>query len=170
MVLAATCQQAVGYQMSLLKGENNVFETVVVDEAARANPLDLFIPMALAERRIILVGDHRQLPHILDQEIESDLDSDVSAKTQEMLRTSLFERLFAQLRERERADGIKRTVTLDVQYRMHPVLGGFISDTFYAPSGEGFSSGRPAGDFAHNLTRYDGAVAACVASRVSHLR
>ena len=168
VVLAATCQQAVGYQMSLLKGENNVFETVVVDEAARANPLDLFIPMALAERRIILVGDHRQLPHILDQEIESDLDSDVSAKTQEMLRTSLFERLFAQLRERERADGIKRTVTLDVQYRMHPVLGDFVSDTFYAPHGEGFSSGRPPGDFAHNLTRYDGAVAAWVDVPIGH--
>lgn len=160
VVLAATCQQAVGYQMSLRKGENNVFETVVVDEAARANPLDLFIPMALAERRIILVGDHRQLPHILDHEIESDLDSDVSAKTNEMLRTSLFQRLFAQLRQRERADGIKRTVTLDVQYRMHPVLGDFVSDTFYAPHGEGFSSGRPPEEFAHDLTRYDGAVAA----------
>ena len=168
VVLAATCQQAAGYQMSLLKGDSNVFETVVVDEAARANPLDLFIPMALAERRIILVGDHRQLPHILDQEIESDLDSDVSAKTQEMLKTSLFQRLFAQLRERERADGIKRTVTLDVQYRMHPVLGDFVSDTFYAPHGEGFSSGRPPEDFAHNLTRYDGAVAAWVEVPLGH--
>lgn len=167
-VLAATCQQAVGYQMSQLKGEHNVFETVVVDEAARANPLDLFIPMALAERRIILVGDHRQLPHILDQEIEADLDSDVSAKTQELLKTSLFERLFAQLRERERADGIKRTVTLDVQYRMHPVLGDFVSDTFYAPHGEGFSSGRPPEDFPHNLTRYDGAVAAWVNVPLGH--
>jgi hypothetical protein len=160
VVLAATCQQAVGHQMSELKGENNVFDTVVVDEAARANPLDLFIPMALAERRIILVGDHRQLPHILDHEIESDLDSDVSAKTQEMLQTSLFQRLFAQLRERERVDGIKRTVTLDVQYRMHPVLGDFVSDTFYGPHGEGFASGRPPEEFAHNLTRYDDAVAA----------
>ncbi len=161
VVLAATCQQAVGYQMNLRKGDN-VFETVVVDEAARANPLDLFIPMSLAERRIILVGDHRQLPHILDHEIESDLDSDVTEKTQEMLRTSLFQRLFAQLRQRERADGIKRTVTLDVQYRMHPVLGQFVSDTFYAPRGEGFTSGRPAEDFAHTLPRYDGAVAAWV--------
>lgn len=168
VVLAATCQQAVGYQMSLLKGESNVFETVVVDEAARANPLDLFIPMSLAERRIILVGDHRQLPHILDQEIESDLESDVSTKTEEMIRTSLFERLFAQLRERERADGIKRTVTLDVQYRMHPVLGAFVSDTFYAPHGEGFSSGRPPGDFDHNLMRYDGAVAAWVDMPIGH--
>lgn len=168
VVLAATCQQAVGHQMSLLKGENNVFETVVIDEAARANPLDLFIPMALAEKRIILVGDHRQLPHILDQEIENDLDSDVSTKTQEMIRTSLFERLFAQLKERELADGVKRTVTLDVQYRMHPVLGQFVSDTFYAAHGEGFSSGRPSGDFAHNLTLYDSAVAAWVDLPMGH--
>ncbi|MDF1552528.1 MAG: AAA domain-containing protein [Deferrisomatales bacterium] len=168
VVLAATCQQAVGYQMSLRKGESNVFETVVVDEAARANPLDLFIPMALAERRIILVGDHRQLPHILDHEIENDLDADVSAKTQEMLRTSLFQRLFAQLQERERSDGIKRTVTLDVQYRMHPVLGDFVSDTFYAPYGEGFSSGRPPEEFAHNLTSYEGAVAAWVDVPLGH--
>jgi len=162
VVLAATCQQAVGYQMNLRKGDNNVFDTVVVDEAARANPLDLFIPMSLAERRIILVGDHRQLPHILDHEIESDLDSDVTEKTQEMLRTSLFQRLFAQLRQRERADGIKRTVTLDVQYRMHPVLGQFVSDTFYGPHGEGFTSGRPATDFTHSLAPYEGAVAAWV--------
>jgi superfamily I DNA and/or RNA helicase len=161
-VLAATCQQAVGYQMNLRKGDNNVFDTVVVDEAARANPLDLFIPMSLAERRIILVGDHRQLPHILDHEIESDLDSDVTEKTQEMLRTSLFQRLFAQLRQRERADGIKRTVTLDVQYRMHPVLGQFVGDTFYGPHGEGFTSGRPATDFTHSLAPYEGAVAAWV--------
>ena len=164
VVLAATCQQAVGYHMNQRKGDNNVFETVVVDEAARANPLDLFIPMALAERRIILVGDHRQLPHILDHEIENDLDSDVSEKTREMLRTSLFQRLFGQLRERERADGIKRTVTLDVQYRMHPALGRFVSDTFYASydEGEGFTSGRPETDFAHELTKYGGAIAAWV--------
>ena len=168
VVLAATCQQAVGHQMSQLKGENNVFETVIIDEAARANPLDLFIPMALAERRIILVGDHRQLPHILDYEIESDLDSDVEEKTQKMLRTSLFQRLFTQLREREREDGIKRTVTLDVQYRMHPVLGAFVSDTFYAPHGEPFTSGRPAEDFAHNLMRYNGAVAAWVDVPLGH--
>ena len=162
VVLAATCQQAVGHQMGDLKGGDNVFDTVVIDEAARANPLDLFIPMALAERRIVLVGDHRQLPHILDHEIESELDSDVAEKTQQVLQTSLFERLFAELRERERADGVKRTVTLDVQYRMHPVLGDFISEAFYRPHGEGFSSGRRPEELAHNLVRYEGAVAAWV--------
>lgn len=163
VVLAATCQQAVGYQMTERKG-TEPFDTVVVDEAARANPLDLFIPMSLAERRIVLVGDHRQLPHILDNEIESDLDSDVTEKTREMLRTSLFQRLFSVLKAREASDGVKRTVTLDTQYRMHPVLGEFVSDTFYAPHGdsERFGSGRPAAEFAHSLGRYDVAVAAWV--------
>jgi len=52
-----------------LKGGDG-YDTVVVDEAARANPLDLFIPLAKAKRRIILVGDHRQLPHIIDRELE----------------------------------------------------------------------------------------------------
>jgi hypothetical protein len=154
VVLAATCQQSVSYKMKERKGEDIFFDTVIVDEAARANPLDLFIPMALAERRIILVGDHRQLPHILDHEIENDLESDSSEKTKEMLGKSLFQRLFAQLRERERMDGIKRTVTLDTQYRMHPVLGSFVSETFYAPYGEGFNSGKPPQDFIHNLTCY----------------
>lgn len=162
VVLAATCQQAVGYQMSKLKGDNVVFETVVVDEAARANPLDLFIPMSLAERQIILVGDHRQLPHILEHEIEIDLEKSVTEKTKVMLRKSLFERLFTAMREREIADGIKRTVTLDVQYRMHPLLGSFISDTFYKPYGEAFESGRDATEFVHNLEPYGKAVAAWV--------
>jgi hypothetical protein len=164
VVLAATCQQAVGYQMSTVKGESRAFDTVVVDEAARANPLDLFIPMALAKRRIILVGDHRQLPHILDQEIEHDLESGVNQKTQDMLKKSLFQRLFQTMREREKKDGIKRTITLDVQYRMHPVLGSFVSDTFYKPHGdhEAFESGRHENDFQHSLSRYKGAVAAWV--------
>lgn len=160
VVLAATCQQAVGFQMSLQKGEQSVFANVIVDEAARANPLDLFIPMALAERRIILVGDHRQLPHILEPDVEGQLELSVSDETRKALRRSLFQRLFESMREREAADGIKRTVTLDVQYRMHPILGAFVSDTFYAPYGEAFRSERPADQFEHDLPGYHPHVAA----------
>ena len=162
VVLAATCQQAVGFQMSLQKGEQSVFANVIVDEAARANPLDLFIPMALAERRIILVGDHRQLPHILEPDVEGQLELSVSDETRKALRRSLFQRLFESMREREAADGIKRTVTLDVQYRMHPVLGAFVSDTFYAPYGEAVRSEKPAEQFEHGLPGYQPHVAAWV--------
>lgn len=162
VVLAATCQQSVGFQMSKAKGEDTVFANVIVDEAARANPLDLFIPMSRAERRIILVGDHRQLPHILEPDIESQLEHSVSDATTAALRRSLFERLFQAMKEREAKDGIKRTVTLDKQYRMHPVLGSFVSDAFYAPYGEGFESPRRPEEFVHDLPGYAGRVAAWV--------
>ena len=163
VVLAATCQQAVGKQMERTTGSvDSVFETVIIDEAARANPLDLFIPMSKAERRIILVGDHRQLPHILEEDVERQLCSSSQA-TQDALKKSLFERLFKQLQEWEKRDGIKRTVTLDTQYRMHPVLGEFVSRTFYEYHGEtSIKAGRHENDFYHGLPGYQGKVAAWI--------
>lgn len=156
-VLGATCQQSASNSMADLKSIENrssvVFNTVIVDEAARANPLDLFIPMSMGEKRIILVGDHKQLPHILEPELEQDLISQESLDESLIkgLRESLFARLFRQMKELERKDGVKRTVTLDRQYRMHPVLGDFISQQFY--DGE-LKSGLPASNFKHGLVQY----------------
>jgi hypothetical protein len=163
VVLAATCQQSSGKQMQLATGsDDTVFETVIVDEAARANPLDLFIPMSKAERRIILVGDHRQLPHILEEDIERQLGQSTEA-TKNALKKSLFERLFVQMKELEKLDGIKRTVTLDTQYRMHPILGDFISRTFYEYHGEpAIRAGKPEEEFVHNLPGYENVVAAWI--------
>lgn len=72
------------------------FDNVIVDEAARANPLDLFIPMSFAKRRIILVGDHRQLPHLLDPDVER-ARTTVREQEQHALKQSLFQRLFENL-------------------------------------------------------------------------
>jgi len=156
MVLAATCQQSVGNAMTEAKsGEDMVFHTVIVDEAARANPLDLLIPMALADRRIILVGDHRQLPQLLEPDLERQMRATLDAEMQEALERSLFERLFQELQEREKRDGIKRTITLDTQYRMHPVLGQFVSDQFYPPN-EAFDSGHKPENFAHQIVLANG--------------
>ena len=46
---------------------------------------------------------------------------------------------------------LRRTVMLRRQYRMHPVLGDFVSQQFYEGTLE---NGRPASDFAHGLARY----------------
>ena len=169
-IVGATCQQSAGKAMSNLKelsdldaSEGIEFDTVVIDEAARANPLDLFVPMAMARRRIILVGDHRQLPHLVQRELEDELISrqsltEAQAKAYEQ---SLFERLVKQLREQEKVDNIKRVVMLDTQYRMHPTLGDFISKQFYESEGlDVLHSGRPAEDFAHALPGYQGKCAA----------
>ena len=152
MVLAATCQQSVSRPMADAKsGEDTVFRTVIVDEAARSNPLDLLIPMSLAERRIILVGDHRQLPHLLEPDIEREIERSVQEETRSALQQSLFEKLFTELRKREKSDGVKRTVTLNTQYRMHPLLGRFVSEQFYESYGEGFGSPRTEEEFAHDV-------------------
>lgn len=163
-VLAATCQQSVGqamqrYRRGEPKESSLDFDTVVVDEASRSNPLDLLIPLSLARRRIILVGDHRQLPHMLEPNVEKKLNQS-SSETQDYLRMSLFERLFRHLQDLQKQDGIQRTITLDRQYRMHPILGEFVSDTFYKPYGEGFHSDHlnPI-EYAHEVRDYLGKVA-----------
>ena len=169
-IVGATCQQAASKAMSSLKelsdleaSEGIEFDTVVIDEAARANPLDLFVPMAMARRRIVLVGDHRQLPHLVQRELEDELISkqsltEAQAKAYEQ---SLFERLVKQLTEQEKVDNIKRVVMLDTQYRMHPTLGDFISKQFYESEGlDILHSGRPAQDFAHAIPGYQGRCAA----------
>jgi len=135
VVLAATCQQSDGKEMKFVtENPNHVFETVIVDEAARANPLDLFIPMAKAERRIILVGDHKQLPHVLEREIEQSLNKNGDETIKEIYGKSLFERLWTSLPKQTAIDGIERTVQLRDQFRMHPIIGQFVSDHFYAES------------------------------------
>ncbi|PHS64292.1 MAG: hypothetical protein COB09_07895 [Thalassobium sp.] len=156
MVVGATCQQAAGNQMASLKAiagleDNGIdFDTVIVDEAARANPLDLFIPMSMASRRIILVGDDRQLPHMLEPDIEGQLQEEHQLTEQQLLafRSSLFERLRLKLQELQKQDGTQRVVMLDTQFRMHPVLGDFVSQQFYEAEGmEKVKSGRDAKDF-----------------------
>ena len=143
MVVGATCQQAAGRQMASLKAvqaiddEGIEFETVIVDEAARANPLDLFVPMSMAKRRIVLVGDDRQLPHMLEPEVETQLQEEhaLTALQLEAFRSSLFQRMRLMLLELEKKDDIRRVVMLDTQFRMHQVLGDFVSAQFYETVG-----------------------------------
>jgi len=159
---AATCQQSVNKKMQITKGigeyENMEYEYVIVDEAARVSPRDLMIPMAQG-RRIILVGDHRQLPHLVDDEVARQMDEGETGEDETAwLKKSMFQYLFSErLKALEQKDGKTRCVTLDTQYRMHPVLGDFISRNFYErfDPDEKFKSGRPEIDFDHDLPGTD---------------
>ena len=156
MVVGATCQQAAGREMANLKQVSNLdstdieFDTVVIDEAARANPLDLFVPMSMAKRRVVLVGDDRQLPHMLEPDIEGHLQEEHQLTELQLaaFRSSLFERMRIKLIDLERKDNIRRVVMLDTQFRMHPLLGDFVSKQFYEAVGLGqIRPGRDAADF-----------------------
>ena len=125
-VTAATCQQAmeVGRQAT-----NRDYDLVIVDEAARANPLDLLIPMSMG-RRVILVGDHKQLPQMLDPDVVRQFENDDRMKDLDVLRQSLFERLY-RFFDRP-GSSVRRTARLSKQYRMNPVIGEFASSSFYS--------------------------------------
>lgn len=124
-VVAATCQQS----MEVGRYANNVvYDLVVVDEAARANPLDLLIPMSMG-KKVILVGDHKQLPHMLDPEVVKQFESDSRLEELGILKQSLFERLYRMFDNPD--NRVKRTARLSLQYRMNPIIEEFASDNFY---------------------------------------
>lgn len=164
-VYGATTQQSEGGEIRRAKkaGDMQDYDTVVIDEAARCGPRDLLIPMTKARRRIILVGDHRQLPQIVNDEIIRQMEqasatddtatanASTEEKVDELLKISMFKYMFSQLKKMEKTDGIQRTITLDAQYRMHPLLGNFVSRKFYEDYGEGFRSPLPAELFDHSL-------------------
>lgn len=148
-VYAATTQQSVANDIAHAKGLKNSdgisYDTVIVDEAARVNPGDLMIPLSQAKNRIILVGDHRQLPHIYDEEIFESLqkNSDLGDNLSHVEMT-MFQHLLEKAKQLTKQDKIPRFITLDNQYRMHPLLGEFVSRNFYDKYGESF--GSPLGD------------------------
>ena len=122
MTTAATCQAS----MDLREGVDKTYDLVIIDEAARANPLDLFIPMSMG-RKIILVGDHKQLPHMLEPDVLKLLTDDPKFKDIPEIEKSLFERLFEMFSKGQKP----KAIPLTKQFRMHPEICSFVSDSFY---------------------------------------
>ncbi len=152
---AATTQQSKSETFIKILGSKNFgFDYVIVDEAARANPLDLFIPMTLAKKKVILVGDHKQLPQLVDQNILEQMEEepDKLHQLKQYMEESLFESLWNYLRS-ERNDGIERTVTLNIQYRMPKKLGDFVSASFY-DSGTKIITEKNPEECKHLVSRY----------------
>lgn len=118
---AATCQQSANKRLSVsMNGFDEEYDFVIVDEAARSNPLDLLIPMSMG-RKIILVGDHKQLPHMVERDVVQAVAKRAEHRNVEsILEESLFMRLNAAVSETDKKLGIARTAMLSEQYRMHP--------------------------------------------------
>ncbi len=146
------------HDKALKEKETPYFDSVIVDEAAKANPLELLMVMALAKERIILVGDDRQLPHYLDDEIGKKLEDesqDVKDEIEKALKDSMFKKLKERAQKLKELDNKERFITLNKQYRMHPLLGQLVSGVFYEPHNEGFESPLEEEHFKHNLRNLD---------------
>ena len=121
------------------------FSTVIQDESSKATPAELSLPLVYGKKNIV-IGDHRQLPPLLDKEefmlsfdflldrTEKDdekkklkqLKSFVNKHFKEM-EISHFERLFDRI-----DDSLKGKFNL--QYRMHPDINEVIKQ-FYIKDG-----------------------------------
>ena len=118
-VVAATCVGLGG-----IKGAESVpFDLCIVDEASRATATELLIPMALS-KRIVLVGDDRQLPPFVDEAISRPAVLKQHRLSKDDITTSLFARLAHELPK-------DNVVELTKQHRMQPAIGRLVSECFY---------------------------------------
>jgi superfamily I DNA and/or RNA helicase/predicted RNA-binding protein with RPS1 domain len=150
------------------------FNVVVQDEASKATPAELSLPLIYGKKSVI-IGDHRQLPPNLDREDilyklhyqqMQELDLDVQREIKQLedfvrnnfdqLEKSHFERLYQQAQ-----NSIKGI--FHYQYRMHPDINDVIKQ-FYTKDGGlecGLTEPKDLGvndvDFENNLfSRYHG--------------
>ena len=107
---------------------DNLYDWVIVDEAARSISSELAIAMQ-SGTRILLVGDHKQLPPLYSDEHKNALARRLGiSKRGEELDQALgsdFERVFLS------EYGKQTCATLKTQYRMAPAIGSLVSACFY---------------------------------------
>jgi regulator of nonsense transcripts 1 len=109
-VICTTCVSAGDPRLAAFR-----FRSVLMDEATQATEPEAMIPIVHGCKQLVFVGDHCQLGPVIT-------DKRAAAAG---LGQSMFERLIAL--------GI-RPIRLVVQYRMHPAMSEFPSNTFYEGS------------------------------------
>lgn len=97
------------------------FDVVIIDEASKSTPPDIILPM-LKGRKIILVGDHKQLPPFIDQNAYDEIEED-DDQLKKLIKVSLFEELY------EKSGTDMRTYAFQA-YRMHKDIAALINQ-FY---------------------------------------
>eukprot|EP00331_Platyophrya_macrostoma_P020281 CAMPEP_0176468904 /NCGR_PEP_ID=MMETSP0127-20121128/39421_1 /TAXON_ID=938130 /ORGANISM="Platyophrya macrostoma, Strain WH" /LENGTH=1177 /DNA_ID=CAMNT_0017862663 /DNA_START=106 /DNA_END=3639 /DNA_ORIENTATION=+ len=106
-VVCCTCSGAGDQRLSKFS-----FRYVLIDESTQATEPEVLIPIVMGAKQIVLVGDHCQMGPVI-----------VCKPAEEAgYGRSLFERLL-QLGH--------RPFRLEIQYRMHPALSEFSSNSFY---------------------------------------
>lgn len=128
------------------KHERLIFDTVIQDEASKATPAELSLPLSYGKKSVV-IGDHRQLPPNLDKEDilfklhmqrlkainkeERDriFTLEKYVKTNyDILEKSHFERLFYQIDTSLKG-------TFDTQYRMHQDINDVIYQFYVEDNG-----------------------------------
>jgi uncharacterized protein (UPF0147 family) len=133
-IVGSTCAQA-SKIVKYINLPQKLTDYVIIDEAARANPIELINPI-LNGVKVILVGDQNQLPQYLESQAVDDYEEHgghLSSTYSRFLGKSFFGILFSNLSHAYSNGQIKaqRTIMLNEQHRMNPEIGSFISNEFY---------------------------------------
>lgn len=125
-LVTGTC---VGIGQGHIGIHNNIYDFVIIDEAARSISSELAIAMQSA-KRVLLVGDHLQLPPLYSDAHKVALARrlgihDKRSELDEVLRSD-FARVF------NSEYGRQTSATLLTQYRMAPAIGDLVSHAFYS--------------------------------------
>lgn len=107
------CATLSGSGHEMFQGISIEFETVIVDEAAQCVEMSALIPLKYGCAKCILVGDPKQLPP--------------TVFSKEAARFQYEQSLFVRMQKNHPND----VHLLDTQYRMHPEISLFPSQTFY---------------------------------------
>ncbi|GEM_PF-2247805 len=122
------------------------FDVVIVDEVSKAMPPELVLPI-LKANKLILVGDHKQLPPILSNELSLEdvaKESGIELKSLDF-ETTVFEKLIS--------NNPDSFVMLNTQYRMHPDIQMVINQFYRDNNSNGLECGlaNPDIEKSHNI-------------------
>ena len=169
-VFAATCSEcgsknfANAYQSMFQNNQeiqsDPIFDVVIMDEASKATPPELVLPLTLG-KKVIIIGDHKQLPPMLDEKEFGEALEAIGAKdlienwTKQDYKTSQFEKLFVNAPK-------SIVASLDTQFRMHEQIMNCISQ-FYKDQEElengllcGIRNHMDVPDFSDKASRWHG--------------
>lgn len=140
--------------------QHTYFDVVIMDEASKATPPEMVLPLCFGKKSII-IGDHKQLPPMINERefkevlIEEAEDEKLANELgNNYLKESQFKRLITNPK-------VSPTIraTFDVQYRMHSNIGALIQQ-FYPELENGLICGikehEDIEDLNHPASRYHG--------------
>lgn len=125
-VIGITCNQCGSKEFV---SQYPTFDVAIIDEVSKATPPELILAV-LKSQKIVLVGDHKQLPPMVGMETYEEVAKQLNIPENETahMQISLFEELYNRA-----SDDLK--VMLSTQYRMHNHIMDTINQ-FYADENE----------------------------------
>jgi len=133
-VIGITCSQSGSKEFTSLYP---TFDVAIIDEVSKATPPELILSV-LKAKKIVLVGDHKQLPPMLGSDTYEEVAKKLNISDEDagQMKLSLFEELFV------KAPPEIKTM-LSTQYRMHNQIMDNINQFYIEENGYGLKCGLP---------------------------